>query len=615
LPYRYIFNPLGKYPDDLTYSDLYSIQTSLNDKTKFYFTNFESGLTHFDKFPERSIIFSHNLAFDLSALLGNLYLKFLENPLQLKLIGNSFISGFIYDKVMCFARFKFWAYDLDENLCPKINKKGGLKRKITKILWFIDIANWYGKRKLETIAKEEFPNEPSLWKMEKPDYLGKRLPEKNELDYFIQYAIQDARICEFLGRKILKNQSDYNIKLSPTPGGLGSNVLRKAFLKKYIPYFPLSQLRFIWQTYNGARFESFGRGTFRGINIYDFNSLYPYSACFPIPIDRYSLESFTLDEFENNVDIIGFIHSDFEFQDNTLYPCLPVRDKRLYFPLSGKTFCTSYEFRLGLEMGMNVNSFRCLGFVPTEKEIDHPLKDFMKEFYKEKMAYDKQIRELETENKDIPITLKEKRNTVKLILNSTYGKFAERHKIIEDGVEKWVAGKLFNPPICSLICGKSREILSRAIIKYQSIFSDTDSIVTFKKLDKKDDSLEMGKFKSEMDNGIITIIKPKQYYAFNPATLKEKIAYHSFRKPEHFINLIKNPSSDSLIYKYHLERFLKAKEANRRGLLPRAIITQPFKISLGADTKRIYDKDFKTLNELLTENTYSRPLKSVSEFE
>jgi len=46
--------------------------------------------------------------------------------------------------------------------------------------------------------------------------------------------------------------------------------------------------------------------------------------------------------------------------------------------------------------------------------------------------------------------------------------------------------------------------------------------------------------------------------------------------------------------------------------LPRRMISQTFKIMLKDDGKRVYNKDLRTVSDLLESRTMSEPLKAVS---
>jgi hypothetical protein len=590
LPFRYAEMP----EKGVRYNDLLSVQLAGECFRDFYFANFKPGIEWLLKFPKRAYVFAHNLPFDLGAMLGKDYDFFLDSKKTLALDDGTYLTGFVREGVMSFAYFRLWKFFGRSK-----------KKKTVRQLTFFDTGNYFRKRSLESLGKEYFPDRPDLWKFEKPEYLGERLPEnEKEWEYFQAYAVQDAVLVRELGKKILAWAEQEGIRPKPTPAGFSSAVFLKNYLKKPLFLGSIDQARLIWKCYYGGRFEPFGRGTFEKVSILDINSLYPYSMAFPLPFwKKDDYRRYSLEEIERDPTIVGWGFGKFSFPEGTVYPCLPVQTSKLFFPLRGWSTATLYEWRFALEMGAEISDFFALGFSPRDSQIDHPLREFVLDHYSRKLELD-QIKKRDGDA--FPESMKDERDLIKLKLNSLYGKFAERHK--EPG-EPPKAGRLFYPAFASLITGKSRETIARAIVKYSSIYSDTDSIGTMKKPDKRDLGEELGKFKIEIQ-GSMTIIKSKQYRTISdseidPKTKKPKVkgAFHSFRNPKHFFRALDGIAP----WEYRENRFVKNKEARIRGLVPRSILPQKFRIKTDPDEKRIYHKKIP-ISRILSENTLSDPL-------
>ena len=430
-------------------------------------------------FPNKSFIFAHNLEFDLLNLIGMDLYQFLKRK--------SFDGwrGFFIFGASGLARFS--------------NKKLGISLK------FIDTMNFF-KGSLKYVAKSQLPNQ--YHKITPPYYLGKRKPDKNEIDDFIRYAVRDAEICYLLGLKIFNLHKKSNIRMSYTPASMAVKVYRKNFLTNRWLLPQKQYINFIWNTYAGARFESYGRGKFgtsnNPIKIYDINSLYPYACIQPLPFESAkNLQSFTLEEWEKDQDkIIGWVRIAGRYSKNELYPQMPNRTKKLYYPLNFYSWATTHELKNCIK-DINIFNSSIVGFYPTKKDINHPIKDYVDYFYKKKSDLDliKELRRLTTKEK-------EERQFYKLLLNSLYGKTAERNKNFKTNLEK--AGVMFNPSIASLITGFARSKISRDIKKYEALYADTDSIFTHKKI--KTNS-RLGEYKLEA-KGIVVLIRPKLYFVF-----------------------------------------------------------------------------------------------------
>jgi len=204
----------------------------------------------------------------------------------------------------------------------------------------------------------------------------------------------------------------------------------------------------------------------------------------------------------------GFVETEFEFSEKLLYPCLPVKSphtERLTFPTSSfpkerkpneepyDTAFTIYELKCALEIDPNVKltNMRVCGFVPTAKERNHALRDFLK---------DMERRKDEAHRKYGRQSLQ--RHIMKLIANAMVGKFLQ--KVDDWGFEETLkltqflrneeqikeflktkpkpmkeAGSTWCPEWGALILGRARGLLGLAFNLVHAITGHTDSMVCY----------------------------------------------------------------------------------------------------------------------------------------
>src|SRR3990172_2619657 len=340
--------------------DLYSIQVvknSLNEEYFYLISKDDIGIGLLDEktetgnyiFNRYSFISAHNLEFDLGAMLGEDFLKIInyhkykENNITVK-EGN-----------VCYKGWKI-KFSLGQSSFFQFRKKK------TKLV-FTDSRNWF-KGKLEDIGKTFF----NMKKHDKPAFIGMR-PPKNDIEFnqFREYAMQDARIQFLITKKISDMHRDDDISYCITPASFTAKTFKKGFLtNRLFLERNIEYLKLIWSCYHGARFESIGRGYFEKMNMYDVNSLYPYSMKMsPLNFSNTRMQNITLNDVEHG--FIGFCRVEFEFPNDVFYPCLPVRENKLVFPLKGVSYCTTHEILTALKLNVNIIDFKAIGWQPKEQ--------------------------------------------------------------------------------------------------------------------------------------------------------------------------------------------------------------------------------------------------------
>lgn len=504
---------------------------------------------------KKLIFFSFNLQYDITALFPTILLY---NSLHLLPLPKKKRESF---------RFKIENYYVKiiySNPCfLEISKKN--KRNRLRLI-FIDLASFF-KGSLEKVAADF--NLPR--KLEKPEYLGLRRPERGEMRYFKKYAMQDAKICYFLGKILISWHKEFDIDISkiPTcsPAFFSSRIFKKHFLKNQIvlPHKPVLQLSLL--SYWGGRAECFVYGYVDKCYYYDFNSFYPFALSRIImPVEN--RWKFTT-KFEGEA---GFYVITAEVPRSKIHP-FPVKKERLIFPY-GKisTVVTGYELKAALQTGIDVKVN--YGFVYTGKSSNE-LSEFVNYFYKKKR-----------ESSGI------RKMFYKLVLNSLYGKFIQLKEEKCGGKNFFLAGGLFNPVIASWVTGFCRAKLYELMKKYEDwiIYCDTDSIISLHPL-QEESSEDLGKLKLEYEGWGI-FIREKCYI------LKDKFVHHGFIGDlKSFIRMIEQNSS-----KYTVKRIIKFREALRRKFPPLYTIYDFRNFDLSSSSKR--EKSNISLYELLKERRF-----------
>jgi hypothetical protein len=391
------------------------------------------------------------------------------------------------------------------------------------------IAEWVGKKKISLDGvggKSDYD-----WK-----HNMKELFEKYP-DVAWQYAKNDSEILiEAFNkwRNFFLEEFDYDVlnasfwyKPAPSSAYISGDLFRLHFLQEPVELIEVvkikttrktkdiyrSQLnkeiqyagswdrrRLVLKGYWGGRREAFIHGLYRQpVDLLDFSEFYLTCAYNqPLPCkDTEWLHLKGLDQLDSILKMEGVAKITFEFPENTAYPSLPVKDEafgKLVFPLTGETICTIFELRKALEQRVKIHSIEAWGFVPTEKEINHPLRRFLDYWRKRKHDVEDRLGKEQAEK-----TLEYR--VSKLMSNALIGKFVQRVDSwsFEDSVlllqavdfnelryqelmkrkesKTQKVGTLWSPEWSSLILGRARAMLGLGFRLVNAITGHTDSIV------------------------------------------------------------------------------------------------------------------------------------------
>ena len=454
---------------------------------------------------------------------------------------------------------------------------------------FLDTTNYvfWGVEKLGEII--------GIPKMEKPEFLGKRIP-KDRWEYInmMMYNQRDCKIsCDFM--YFLQdgfNELGGNAKLTIASTSL--NTWRMGYQE--IPLLKESYVLnddkikdFIFSGYYGGRTEVFKRGTFEDVFYYDINSLYPSVMCMDLPLPQ-SIQKVDIPNIDNIYKYMGVTEC-YVSCPQIDKPLLPLRhDGKLLFPSGNfKGTWNNCELAKALDLGYQIIPIKQIIYT----ESFQPFKTFVEVLYNKRLEYKKDKSPMEL--------------VAKLLLNSLYGKFATKHingfriidmkdmtyteileatKNIEHNVknnkilirtEKEFNGIYAFPILSSYITSYARLVMYDYIKDKDVIYTDTDSIVTL--TEKYQDSKELGKLKLEAKIKTAMFVKPK-FYIIDDSV---KIKGISKANKEDFNKALKHESIDKI-------KFLKIKESFRRGMNPNQIVSIKKNLNL-SDNKRIWEHE------------------------
>ena len=471
------------------------------------------------------------------------------------------------------------------------------KTKSDKTITFIDTMN-YAKLGVKNIGKIL-----SINKLKTPSYIGKYPKNEAEKEYMIKYNMRDSEISS----KFIEFLFNGFLELGATPKNTIASTSMSLFKNKYLDdiYYTHSEKYLLDEllAYYGGRTEAFKRGYIKDYNYYDFNSLYPSVMLnsFPDPNSiRYIKNSDItyIESYEGISEVDIFC----PYMD---IPLLPFRtDKKLLFPCgSFRGWYSHIELKKALSIGYVIKDIHQTYYF---KDECRPFYNFVTDLYKKRQEYKKDNSNME--------------KIVKLLLNSLYGKFAQKFTDRDnwiplpdnlsdldkyDYIERHgnyirVKNNMTRPasfcvPIWSLYTtAYGRLKLYDILTRCDPVYCDTDSIITKKVYN---DVTALGGLKKEMNikNGII--VKPK-FYALTDYDNKGYVKIKGIGTRLNigrFMDFIKNPSIS-------YQKFMRFKESMRRGFIPNEIQDISKTMTL-QDDKRLWEHDFNH-KELQT----SRPI-------
>jgi hypothetical protein len=443
------------------------------------------------------------------------------------------------------------------------------------------------------------------------EVLTKKNVTKEQLEYIKEYNINDSLIS-----------MSYMYHLQDTLNNLGGNIkltipscsldlfrrkfMTTIFIKERVVLDDNTIEEFILKGYYGGRCESFAIGEFNNVNYYDVNSLYPTMMLKQYPIPQ-SIKVGHNTELEI-LTYLGMSECIVECPLNMSIPILPMRtdEDKIFYPTGTlKGTWTHALLSYAIEKGYKI------------KEI---IKQYI---YTEQLPL---FRDYITTLYDIRKQYKELKNpeevTIKLLMNSLYGKFGQKpsdiyevidgnanvsevNKRLKNGYEMEKSSddnffictkkgtkypKNSFPILSAYVTSYGQIHLHKLLSEYKPLYCDTDSIMTQEKIPEDlISSSELGLLKLEK-LGTVELYAPKNYAFNGKPTLKGLHFDNSLSDVEKY-KIFKNYNSG---LKVQQTNFMKLKSSLKsvKGYTPNQIINIYKSRKITTSDKRIYNENY-----------------------
>lgn len=494
-------------------------------------------------------------------------------------------------------------------------------------LTFLDTLNFlrFGVKNLGKIMGIE--------KLPQPKFLGKLPKTKKQYEELEKYNIRDSFITYKFGEFLQNNFNNIGANIKYTVASTSKSLFTNKYLKTWIRQPDKKYILEMFKAYYGGRTEAFYRGEIKNCYLYDINSLYPYV------MQKYEFPNPNYMKVTNNPDLslikkydgISYCRIETPLDNKKLFiPLLPYRAERKLIFANGlfNAYHSHAELRKALELGYHIIPIRSIYYTKNF----NPFKNFVTDLYNERMKF-------KNNNSIVEIIYK-------ILLNSLYGKFAQRLEMMEilfkdnpehrkklsevfftnkicyyndiplrykvegiderivkkiNDIEHYVDFKMFY--VTDLDCIKYPKFINPILSLYITSFArlelykhfenvynknqivyycDTDSIITKAKLKTGN---KLGELKKEYDIKKGIIVKPKFYYLKTKKNDIFKIkGLMNINSYDDFYDIIKTQ-------KYNYTKFSKFKETFRRKIKFNEKIDINKYVDL-EDDKRIWKNNF-----------------------
>ena len=510
--------------------------------------------------------------------------------------------------------------------------------KCFKITWdkksvkFWDMAQYYGRMSLDKASKKYLGHEGKI-KLSDHGIDIANLSAKQYYTDSIYKSIIDKYLrldCKLLQELAVLRINAVRPFINPKHYYSQASFAQQYFLenlKQTMFHPPKKAMQYALYGYQGGRFETVKRGHFDKSYIYDIKSAYPYH-CKSIPDTSKGKWELGSRKYEDNA-LISIFKVKFNIPKMILTPTKSINSNGiLYFPYGNfkEMYINKTEYE-NLSNYCNVSILDAVHYYDDDPEYPY---QFMEDFYYKKEAAK------DNNNKDLALTYK-------TIINGFYGKTIQvvdtpeyvsevpkdrqddlmaadlfkRGKYYYYKLKTYKAGMLFNPVVANEITANARMQLFKAAEKNMDsvIGMQTDSILLDKKVDNLNFGNKLGNWDLE-DKGEMLILGSGVYSIRGGRNKmrgmqKGMDLFDLLEKP---VNSLKNELNLKVRRNNKLKKIKKSKEdfptLQQKYDNFNLIIDDYKTMQLNFDQKRNWDRPFKNVNDALTSQILSSPIKN-----
>jgi len=577
--------------------DGYCRLIACSDGSYIYLNNFDQNnldqILSFLSKPEYSetLNFFYNIDFDAAAILKYLPVKNLKQLYSLSK-----------------TRYKEWTISY-------VPRKAFTIRKGKSSCKYFDLWQYYRKsleNAVQAYISKDLQKDPidreklgTDWK-----YWQKNLPS------IISYCIKDARLTQELGDIMQEKLNALGLSFD-SPFSTGTISIRYFSQFYDFPRFkPTEWNRYAYLSYFGGRFEVTQKGYFDNIVVQDIASAYPYQIANLIDINKG--EWFKITDLDETADIAFYRVVIDKTTDHSIQPLGFRQNGLVFYPEMQNIlhYLTQDELLLALDNYDDIEITVIDGWAFYASEPVYPFEK-MREIFEER----KKIKESD------PIL----QLVLKIIMNSKYGKAAEKvRKYVKTDFSKaddfvyvddyipvrttLQPGRIFNPVYASLITSRTRVMLVEQALKNPDhvVAMFTDSIFSTKKIVRE--SSELGGWEVECE-GEALIIGSGVYTVRNKNTGLLKTRLRGIHLDYDNIDLfeVAEANKNKTAVELEWKKTIKPKEAllfkNKYSIKNiNHMIHYKRELNVRMDKKRKWLKNPVTFSELLARNYESLPL-------
>lgn len=462
-----------------------------------------------------------------------------------------------------------------------------------------DIAQYYENKPLLDAYSENIkkPLDPAYLAMKKKrsefsKYYYSR--HKNEVR---KYCIQDCILTKELAENwisVFYQVFGFYPQNWISSGYLAEKVLINNGIN--IPLFnetPYGVQELARSSFYGGRFELIQRGYIGYCCLYDINSAYPFALT---TLPDITNGKWISPKKINQKAKLGFFFISADIENTVKIAPFPFikKNRTICYPCGKfKTYVTLDELKMVEgDPRIKYTVLESWQFIPN-KNCSYPFKKFIEDQYNRRLELKKNNNSLE--------------RTIKIILNSIYGKTAQR--------TNRMIGNLFNPVIASYITGFARSQLYR-FMKENNLENDvvafaTDSIAMRRKLSIPT-SEKLGEMKLDKAGNDVIFLS-NGFYRFKGVWKKRGIGYDNEKKQEieHLDSKIDKDGNFYIKVKTTKTTHIKSGILFNKLQDVGKIEEYEKKINLNSDKKRFWLSELKSLNDKSFCDSVAMPIDLV----